>query len=223
MNLHVLDLCSGQIFHPFIPYCSYGLELGSSPHSFLLWEAKRYNTEHRLLPSYLFFKRKHMALLCMLEQECKEWCPMKAGEIVFHTSVYPDPSESSTCLQLHYTGMSRMICECWHQEPPLFFAEATDKNRMNVTHQMFKHGHSLPFRFWRSSITWIHFGVNFAAGTSSFMMKQIVFSRYLDCYSVIVKNQFPQLFSTLHFTINHWGSSLLLQELKHDIYPKTIW
>lgn len=50
-------------------------------------------------------------------------------------------------------------------------------------------------------------GLNFAAGTSSLMVKQIVFSRYLDCYSVIVKKSIP----TIIFNTSFYNKSLRKQ------------
>lgn len=147
----------------FLPYCSYGRELGSSPHSFLLWEAKGCNTEHRVFPSYLFSKGQHMAPLCaygnrnarngVLGRQEKH-CLILLYIQISLKALHPE-GLTRFSLQLCYTGMSYVILKCWNQKPPFFFEKI--KIDTNVKHQIFKHGHSLPFRFWRSSVMWLHF------------------------------------------------------------------
>lgn len=159
----MVDLCSGQIFHPFshtvamrgnqapvhvVSYSGKQWDTTQSTEFFLHISSLRGNTcaqRNRNARNDVLNRQEKRSLILLCTQT-----PLK--------SLHPE-GLTWFSLQLHYTGMSRVIWKCWNQKPRLSFEKI--KIGMNIKHQMFKHGHSLSFRFWRSSVTWLHFGGKF--------------------------------------------------------------
>lgn len=92
MNLDILALCSGWIFHTC--FCSVVLGRNQAPVHLVSYSVKQRDTTQRIFLSPLSLKRQCMCI--------QQWCPGKAGVGVSRASMYSDPSKSSTCKGINF-------------------------------------------------------------------------------------------------------------------------